>query len=115
MNYQRNLKRLAFACLLFLLVISIIAIKIQADTVDLLQQEVNTLSKANEQQSALKPLTTQCRYEDYTITDLVVLNQILAELQEVKEGHFIRLDMNHDGVLDVLDSAKLHRKLSGLE
>ncbi len=115
MNYQRNLKRLALACLLFLLVISIIAIEIQANTIDLLEDEVNTYQEVINQQSALKPLTTQCRYENYTITDLVVLNQILAELREVKEGHFIRLDMNHDGVLDVLDSAKLHRKLSGLE
>lgn len=112
MNYQRNLKRLALACLLFLLVISIVAIKIQADTVRLLQKEVYALSKANERQQDLKPLTSQCRYEEYSKTDLIVLGQILAELREVKAGHFIRLDMNRDGLLDVLDLSLLEREIN---
>lgn len=98
--------------LMFVSVISLVAVNLLTNTVNSLQSEVNTLVETNKQQQALKPLTSQCRYENYSITDLIVLNQILAELREAEEGHFIRLDMNNDGVLDVLDLGKLRNRLA---
>ena len=91
------------------------ALLININTIKLLRSEVTTLENIIVEQQAYNPMSTQERYKDYTITDLVVLNRILVEFIEATPGHFIRLDVNRDGVLDVLDSAKLQRILSGLE
>ena len=62
MNYYNNLKRLMIGCLLFLLVISLIAIKIQRDTIDLLQSDVYHYQTDIEPLEALnEPLEPICK------------------------------------------------------
>lgn len=107
MNYTKHLKILFTVCLFVLLALSLATINIQRHTIDLLVSNINTHETLNN-----APHSVAERYRDYTITDLVILDQILAEFIEPTAGHYIRLDMNHDCLLDVLDSAILHRLLT---
>jgi len=108
-----------------IILISVICISILSTVIVTSRYAIETYKLNNELQviktqneyllDIISSNSVQERYRDYTITDLVVLNEILVERTEATSGHFIRLDINHDGVLDVLDSAKLHRVLAGLE
>jgi len=112
---MKHLETIMYGSAVFIVLCVVGALLINANTIKLLRNEVYTLEKVIIAQQAYNPMSTQERYKDYTITDLVVLNRILAEFIEPTAGHYIRLDINRDGVLDVLDSAKLHRILAGLE
>jgi len=113
---MKHLETIMYSSAVFIVLCVIGALLINANTIKLLRNEVYTLEKIIvEQQAHKRPLTTQILYKDYSNLDFVILNRILAEFIEPTAGHYIRLDINRDGVLDVLDSAKLHRILAGLE
>lgn len=111
MNYQRNLKRLLLGCLLFLLVISLITIKIQRDTVDLLRDEVNTLVETNKQPQALKQVnetlevcstSTFKSYMDYRA--ITAKNSKQYELQQYATTNVIGLRMIDDYIMVAMTS-----------